>query len=125
MALTNSVTERYIAIWNETDPGKRRDLIGWAFSEGAVYLDPMLSGSGHAGIEAMFEGVQAQLPGAVVSLVGEPDAHHDWVRFTWQLVLPGEAESFIEGTDVGLIGPDGRFEQIVGFLDKVPAAIAG
>jgi hypothetical protein len=33
------------------------------------------------------------------------------------------AGSFIEGTDVGRIGPDGRFEEIVGFLDKVPAAL--
>jgi hypothetical protein len=120
-----TVVERYIAIWNETDPRKRRDLIGWTFTEDAAYLDPMLSGEGHAGIETMFEGVFAQLPGARVSLSGEPDAHHDWVRFSWTLVLPGDSESFIEGTDVGLIGPDGRFERIVGFLDKVPAAIAG
>ncbi|HET9658784.1 MAG TPA: nuclear transport factor 2 family protein [Thermomicrobiales bacterium] len=120
-----TVVERYIAIWNETDPRKRRDLIGWTFTEDAAYLDPMLSGEGHAGLGAMFEGVFAQLPGARVSLSGEPDAHHDWVRFSWTLVLPGDSESFIEGTDLGLIGPDGRFARIVGFLDKVPAAIAG
>jgi hypothetical protein len=120
-----TVTERYIAIWNETDPDKRRDLIGWTFTEDAAYLDPMLSGEGHAGLETMFDGVFAQLPGAHVSLSGEPDAHHDWVRFSWSLTLPGETESFIEGTDLGLIGLDGRFERIVGFLDKVPAAIAG
>jgi hypothetical protein len=69
--------------------------------------------------------VFAQLPGAQVALTSEPDIHHEWVRFSWKLVLPGETESFIEGTDVGLIGPDGRFARIVGFLDKVPAAIAG
>ena len=74
---------------------------------------------------AMFDGVQGQIPGAQVSLTGEPDGHHDWVRFSWKLVVPGEAESLIEGTDVGVIGPDGRFQWIVGFLDKVPAAIAG
>ncbi len=125
MALTNAVVERYVAIWNETDPGKRRDLIGWTFTEDAAYLDPMLSGEGHAGLETMFDGVFTQLPGARVSLSGEPDAHHDWVRFSWKLVLPGETESFIEGTDLGLIAPDGRFERIVGFLDKVPAEIAG
>jgi hypothetical protein len=64
-------------------------------------------------------------PNARVELVGEPEEHHDWVRFSWRLVLPGDAESFAEGTDVGLIGPDGRFERIVGFIDKVPAALAG
>lgn len=125
MALHDSVTERYIAIWNEADAAKRRDLISWTFAEDAAYLDPMLSGEGHTGIEAMFDGVQAQLPGAQVSLVGEPDAHHDWVRFGWKLELPGESESLVEGIDIGLIGPDGRFERIIGFLDKVPAAVAG
>ena len=124
MALANAVVKRYGAIWNESDPGKRRDLIGQTFTEDATYLDPMLAGEGHAGMEAMIDGVQAQLPGARVSLTSEPDEHHDWVRFSWKLVLPGEVDSFIEGTDVGQIGPDGRFERIVGFLDKVPAAIA-
>jgi hypothetical protein len=125
MAFENSVIERYIAIWNEADADKRRDLIGETFTEDAMYLDPMLSGDGHSGLETMFDGVVAQLPGAEVSLTGEPDAHHDWVRFSWTLVLPGESESFIEGTDLGLMSPDGRFERIVGFLDKVPAAISG
>jgi hypothetical protein len=120
-----TVTERYIAIWNETDPAKRRDLIDQTFTEDATYLDPMLAGEGHAGIAAMLDGAQEQLSGAVASLTGEPDGHHDWVRFSWKLVLPDESESFIEGTDVGVIGPDGRFQWIVGFLDKVPAAIAG
>lgn len=119
-----TVTERYIAIWNEADADKRRDLIGWAFTEDASYLDPMLAGQGHAGLETMFTGVAGQLPGAQVSLTSKPDAHHDWVRFNWKLVLPGESDSFIEGFDVGQIGPDGRFERIVGFLDKVPAALA-
>jgi hypothetical protein len=125
MSVNDSVIDRYIAIWNEADPAKRRDLIGWAFTEDAAYLDPMLSGEGHASLETMFDGVFAQLPGAQVSLIGKPDAHHDWVRFSWKLVLPGETESFIEGTDLGLIGPDGRFERIAGFLDKALAAIAG
>jgi hypothetical protein len=120
-----TVTERYVAIWNEPDSTKRRALIEDVFTEDAAYLDPLLAGAGHAGIETMFEGVFALLPGARVSLSGEPDAHHVWVRFSWTLTLPGESESFIEGTDIGLIGPDGRFARIVGFLDKVPAAIAG
>ena len=125
MALTNAIVERYIAIWNETDPGKRRNLIGQTFAENATYLDPMLAGEGHAALEKMVAGAQAQFPGAMASLTGEPDGHHDWVRFSWKIDLPGESKSFIEGTDVGVIGPDGRFQWIVGFLDKVPAAIAG
>lgn len=123
MSLNDSVIDRYIAIWNENDPEKRRDLVGWAFAEDATYQDPILVGDGHVGLNEMFGAAQAQLPGARLTLMGEPDAHHDWVRFRWQIIMPGETDSLIEGTDLGRIGPDGRFEEMIGFLDKVPAAL--
>jgi hypothetical protein len=123
MSVNNSVIERYAAIWNEADPEKRMDLVGWTFTEDGTYQDPILTGRGHELLNQMFGAAQAQLPGARLSLVGEPETHHAWVRFRWQITMPDESESFIEGTDVGRIGPDGRFEEIVGFLDKVPAAL--
>lgn len=123
MSVNDSVVDRYIAIWNETDPEKRRDLVEWAFTEDAVYTDPILLGAGHANLDQMFGVAQAQLPGAQVALVSEPDAHHEWVRFSWAMTMPGERESLIEGTDLARIGDDGRFVQMIGFLDKVPAAL--
>ena len=123
MSVNDSVIERYIAIWNETDPEKRRDLVEWAFTEDAVYTDPILLGAGHANLDQMFGVAQAQLPGAQVSLASEPDAHHEWVRFSWALTMPGDSESLIEGTDLARIGDDGRFVQMIGFLDKVPVGL--
>ena len=124
MSNRTDLIDRYIAIWNETDPNKRRDLIGWAFAEDGRYQDPLLTGAGHDALDQMFAAAQAQLPGAQVTLATEPDAHHDWVRFSWALVMPGDTDSLIEGTDLGRIGEDGRFEEMIGFLDKVPAALA-
>ncbi len=123
MSVNDSVIDRYIAIWNEPDAAQRRDLISWAFTEEAVFQDPVFSGEGHAGIETMLESMLAQLPGSRLALIGEPDIHHDWARFRWELFLPDGAESFIEGTDIGHIGDDGRFEELIGFLDKVPAGM--
>ncbi len=123
MSVNDSVVERYVAIWNESDPESRRDLVGWAFTEDATYQDPILAGDGHERLDQMFAAAQEHLPGARLTLMGDSDAHHDWVRFQWQITMPGESESLIEGTDVGRIGPDGRFEEMVGFLDKVPAAL--
>jgi hypothetical protein len=120
----DSVIERSIAIFNEADPEKRRDLIAWTFTEDATYQDPLLAGAGHAQLDQMFAAAQAQFSGAQVVRSSEPEAHHDWVRFSWQVMMPGETESLIDGTDLGRIGEDGRFEQIIGFLDKVPAALA-
>src|ERR671912_324344 len=83
MSVNDSVIERYIAIWNETDPARRRDLVRWAFTEDAAYTDPLLLGAGHENLDQMFGVAQAQLPGAQVTLASEPDGHHGWVRFSW------------------------------------------
>jgi hypothetical protein len=122
MSVNDSIIDRYIAIWNETDPEKRRDLVGWAFTEDALYQDPLFTCDGHASLDQMAAAAQAQFPGAQIALSSEPDAHHDWVRFSWKLTMPGESESLVDGTDLGRIGEDGRFALMIGFLDKVPAA---
>jgi hypothetical protein len=55
MTDTTALVDDYIAIWNETDPDRRRELIA------------------------------QQFPGHRFELAGAPDAHHDRVRFTWHL----------------------------------------
>jgi hypothetical protein len=75
------VIDRYIAIWNETDPVRRRDLIAQTWTEDASYLDPLMAGDGPAGIDAMVAGVQERFPGHRFRRTGEVDAHHDRVWF--------------------------------------------
>jgi hypothetical protein len=48
------------------------------------------------------------------------DAHHDLVRFTWELG-PAGGEAVVVGTDVAVLDGDGRIRQVHGFLDKVSA----
>src|SRR4051794_10587510 len=36
------VVDRYIAIWNETDPARRRDLVGQTWTDDATYVDPLV-----------------------------------------------------------------------------------
>jgi hypothetical protein len=75
------VVDSYIAIWNETDPTRRRDLIEQTWTDDATYLDPLMAGEGADGIDAMIAGVQQQFPGYRFRLLGEVDHHHDrvWV----------------------------------------------
>jgi hypothetical protein len=53
MCELQELVDRYIATWNETDPAKRRDLIGRTWTAEGQYLDPLLAGEGHDGIDAM------------------------------------------------------------------------
>jgi hypothetical protein len=113
-----SIAEDYIAFWNETDPVARGRLYAEGWEEAAVYVDPMMAGSGRPEIEALVAGVQARFPGFSFALSGAPDGHGEYARFSWRLG-PSGAEAPIEGSDV-LVMRDGRIARVIGFLDKVP-----
>ena len=113
------VVERYVALWNEPEADRRQALIAQTWTEDASYHDPVMHGAGHAGIAALVQGVQQQFPGYRFRHIGAVDGHHTYVRFSWELG-PAEGPAPIGGTDVALLAPDGRLQQVIGFLDKVP-----
>lgn len=119
MSDINDLVERYIAVWNETDPAVRRGLLDEVWSERARYTDPLADVTGRDGLDAVIAAVQAQFPGLVFTL-GPVDAHHHLARFTWELG-PAGGEALVVGFDVAAVGEDGLIGSVLGFLDKVPA----
>jgi SnoaL-like domain len=120
MTDTETLINRYIDIWNEADPGRRRELIAQTWTEDATYVDPMLTGFGHDGIAAMIAGARERFPGHRFELAGTPDAHHDRVRFTWHLKPQSGGDAVAIGSDFGVVADDGRLSSVTGFLDLVP-----
>jgi hypothetical protein len=116
MSDTTTLIDDYIGMWNETDPERRRGLVASTVSEEASYLDPIMSGQGVAGIDAMIAGAQAQYPGHRFRLLAGPDAHHDRVRFSWTLAPEG-GEPIAIGIDFATLATDGRMREITGFLE--------
>ena len=112
--------DQYIAAWNETDPATRRALIARTWTEDGRYLDPLMSGEGHDGIDAMVDAAQNQFPGYRFRRTGELDTHHDRVRFSWELG-PEAGPPLAGGVDFGVVS-DGRLHTITGFLDFAPGA---
>ncbi|WP_228389270.1 nuclear transport factor 2 family protein [Cumulibacter manganitolerans] len=112
----------YIAIWNETDPEARMAAIAQVWADDARYVDPLADVAGHDGIAAVVTGAQAQFPGWRFRLLGPVDAHHDQLRFRWELGPEG-ADAPVVGSDVALVDADGRLSLVLGFLDKVPAQV--
>jgi hypothetical protein len=110
---------QYLAVWNETDSARRRELIEQTFNPAASYQDPLMEGQGHDGIAAMIAAAQSQFPGHRFTLHGTPDGYKQVVRFSWALGLPG-SEPVAYGTDVALTS-GGRFDSIAGFLDTAQA----
>lgn len=121
MSDVTDLIERYIAVWNETDVEQRRQLITQTWTEDAIYLDPVMKGEGHTGINEMISGVQARFAGHRFRRTGDIDSHHDRVRFTWELA-PEDGDPVVGGTDFGVVAADGRLQAITGFFDNAAAA---
>jgi hypothetical protein len=119
MSQTEGLIDRYIAMWNAADASDRRDLVAGAWSETGRYVDPLMEGQGHDGIDAMVAAVQQRFPGHLFRRTSAVDAHNGRVRFGWELAAEGEAP-LVQGVDFGVLADDGRLESITGFLDQTP-----
>jgi hypothetical protein len=117
MADVNAVVDGYIAMWNELGAERRQAIIAETWTADATYLDPIMAGEGHAGIDAMVAGAQQQFPGHRFELSAGPDAHHDRVRFAWRLVGADGGVPVAAGVDFATLGDDGRLRAVTGFLE--------
>ena len=113
-----TLVDGYIATWNETDPARRRELVGRTFSVDARYLDPLMAGEGQDQIDAMIAAAQQQFPGTRFELAGAPDHHNDRVRFTWHLRPADGGDTLAVGQDFGVLADDGRLRSVTGFLER-------
>jgi len=118
MTEAHTIASRYIDLWNEKAPDRRRAILADNWASDARYVDPLMSGNGHDGIDAMIAGVQQRFPAFRFTLIGEPNGYGDNVRFSWGLGPEG-VDSPIKGTDFAVVR-DGRIQSITGFLDQVP-----
>jgi SnoaL-like domain len=113
-----TIANSYIDLWNERAPQRRREMLAANWTTDAKYVDPLMSGDGHDGVDALISGVQQRFPDFKFKLIGEPNGFGDHVRFSWGLG-PDGVDSPIKGTDFAvLLG--GRIRSITGFLDQVP-----
>lgn len=115
------LVDRYFAAWNELDPEQRRNLIAQTWTDDASYLDPIMQGVGHSGIDTMIQGVQERFAGHQFHRMSDVEAHHNCIRFSWVLA-PESGQPVVGGTDFGVIAPDNRLQNITGFFDQVAGA---
>ena len=123
MSEHTDLIDRYIAAWNERDDNRRRDLIAETWTMTASYVDPVLQGEGRAGIDAAIQVAQAKFPGHRFRRTSPVEAHHDRVRFTWELAPEGGV-AVASGTDFAVLSSDRRLNTVTGFFDNtvpVPA----
>ena len=124
MTSVNDIVVRYLAVWNERDPKRRRDLVARTWTEDGSYIDRVREGVGHERIDQMIATAQEHFPGYRLGLASGVEAHHDYVRFSWTAGGTPDAPLYLKGTDFAVIARDGRLKSVIGFTDAAPAPAA-
>src|ERR1700687_1480590 len=75
MTDVNTIAARYIDLWNERSAARRRELLAANWANNATYVDPIMSGDGHGGIDALSEGVQKRFPDFRFKLLGKAEGY--------------------------------------------------
>lgn len=120
MKTPNEIAAAYIDVWNERDQTRRNTMMARDWSEGAIYADPLMQGTGRTEISALIGAVQERFPDFKFKLIGTPDGFGTNVRFSWGLG-PQDADPPIKGTDFVAV-ENGQLQRVVGFLDQVPTS---
>ena len=106
----------YGAAWLETDDARRLELLETAWSDGAVYCDPLASVAGREALSAHIAGTQASFPGQI-AVTSQPVRHHDAAFFRWTMT-DGDGAVVMTGFDVVQLANDGRIARLTGFFDS-------
>jgi hypothetical protein len=121
-ATLNTTVDTWLRAYGETDAAVRAELIAQVWAPEGVLADPPFTGTGHDEITGLIAAAQAQFPGHTFRRTSEIDAHHDLARYTWEMVGP-DGTPALAGTDVVLVGDDGRLTYVAGFFGE-PAPLA-
>ncbi len=117
----DAIAERYVAMWNATDPAERRAMVEDLCTADVRYTDPLADVTGRVELDGLIAAVQQQFPGFTFVLNGAVDAHHAQARFGWDLG-PSAPPAPVAGFDVITVDDAGRMNLVLGFLDRVPSA---
>jgi SnoaL-like domain len=120
--MTNAETlvDRYLDTFNETDAGRRRALVDGLYADDGGYTDPNVDLDGREEIDGFLGATQTHFPGYRFSLGGPVDAHHGQARFIWHATPPDAAEPAYVGFDV-IVAAGDRIRHVYGFIDPTPA----
>lgn len=114
----------FFRAWNADTDDERQAAVAEVYTETAVVKDPLADVQGHEAIAGFIAGARQQFPGHSFRRSSGIDAHHDLVRFSWQLLDPSGAP-VVEGFETAQVAADGRLACTLGFFGPLPAVEGG
>src|SRR5260370_8628762 len=88
MTSIEDLVSRYVGVWNEPDPARRRQCIARLWAEDGAHFTPSLEARGYEAIEARVTSAHdrfVRTEGYVFSAAYQGAGHHDPVTFTWEM----------------------------------------
>lgn len=114
MSEMNQLVERYMQIWHEANPERRRKGIAALWAEDGVQFVSSREYRGYDELEERVASAHKQFVqegSFVFRPSGNVAAHHNAVKFTWEMVPANGGEVAADGTIFLLLNDDGRIRQ--------------
>ena len=121
MSDIQTFVQDYIAVWNEPDAVRRRQLIRSLWQEDAHHLARTLEAVGHAGIEKRVTDAWdkwVKEKGNVFRLRDGVDGHHGTIKLRWNMLPAAGGEVVSVGFDFLVLGGDGRIRTGYQFIES-------
>jgi hypothetical protein len=113
------LVERYIAVWHEPDPDRRRAQIEALWTPDGSHYSPTLEAHGYDELAArVLRSHQRWVvdEGYVFRRAGDTLQHHDTITFSWEMLPRDGGTVMSEGRDFFLLAPDGRMRTVYQFI---------
>lgn len=138
MSDSNDITEKYVSLWNEPDPQRRRQLIRELWTEdGSQVLEPpheIIAAANAIGFRSPrlesrgYEQLEERVTTAYAEFVGSGQYRFrhrnnasqldDILKFGWEMVTADNDEVVAIGLEVAMLAPDGRIRTDYQFIEQ-------
>lgn len=109
MGQIESLVDRYLAVWNESDPEKRRREVAELWADDGVYANTGREFHGHSGIEeAVAEAYEEFVANGFIFQLSGFSENHDAARIAWEMVSSSGGDVVAAGTEYLILDKGGR-----------------
>jgi hypothetical protein len=125
MTSIEDLVSRYVSVWNEPDPARRRQSIAGLWAEDGAHFTPSLEARGYEAIEARVTSAHdrfVRTEGYVFSAAYRGAGHHDAATFSWEMRPAGGGPVAARGFHFFVLGDDGRIRSDYQFTEPVSPA---
>jgi hypothetical protein len=100
-----SIIDAHLSTWNRAPGHEREQAIASIYSPDVTVGEPGAAYTGHAGMTEAISGLQAQLPGTVITRSSPSQTAQDLVTYSWSLG-PAGGSTMVTGRDVLIVRGD-------------------